>query len=169
MHLSAKSNFNLKGVFLSWDSCMPSQVKYEVYKSIDSGKTWKLLLNMNGSEQAHVAGKYNAIDQNPVGVSWYKLQVVDTNLNTLASELATVDYSVKYPSMLKSFQAKPPLGNFSFSVKQKTEFTVVDKNGKCYKFGTTQSEVVVDGLPDGLYYLNLIGPNHIETYNVRIQ
>lgn len=169
LHLTAKSNLNLKCIVISWDSSLSSHVQYEVFKSTDSGKTWNLLLKLKGSEPAQALGKYACIDPKPQGVSWYKLRVVDSNLTTVAEEQTSIDYAHKYPSMLQSFISKPSFGNFSFSVKMMAEFTVVNKDGKYYKFGSAQNEVVVDGLPNGLYFLNLIGPNHIETYNVLIQ
>ena len=168
-NLNAKRNCNLNNTFITWDSCMPSTARYEVYKSADSGKTWQMIVFKSANEPAQLNGKYTCVDPKPLGVELYKLKVVDSSKHQIMEDLTRVDYSRKYPSVLKSFQSKPKFGNFSFEVDSNTEYAVLNEEGKACKVGEAKGVVVISGLQNGVYYLNIIAQYQVETYKVVIQ
>lgn len=167
-HLNAKKNSNLNNVFLSWDSCSSHTAIYEIYKSVDSGKSWQIHEFKFGNEPAHLNGKYTCVDSNPLGVEWYKLKILDSSKNQVVEDFACVDYSHKCSSVLKRFQSKPKNGNFSFEVNSTSEYSVLNEAGKICKVGKTSGLVLVSDLQAGVYYLNIISQYQVETYRVLV-
>ncbi len=166
------SIYNERTVLVEWVT--ESEVNndyFEVEHSID-GINWTSIEKVEGAGNSSSEINYSMIDKNPnlSQVNYYRLKQVDFNGDYSYSEVRSVSFNKNE----KSISIYPnPVNNILtvniLNTNQYNTLSITDVNGKnVYQTSITNQSNQVDlsSFTSGVYFVQLIGANGIETFKV---
>lgn len=168
----AKANI----VGLNWETATEVNNRgFGVEKSID-GRTWSELTFVNASPSNVNGAKYSAVDQAPIqGMNFYRLRQTDLDGKFAYSAVRQVNFNGMadvisvYPNPSKGFVNV--LVNPS---SKKVNYSITNTTGRSLKSGIlltdgTVNKVNIQGLPAGVYMLQVTDENGTKTTRLLVQ
>ncbi len=141
--------------------------KFTIERS-SNGSTWEEIHSEPGAGNSQMALSYRTMDERPYsGVSYYRLKQTDFDGNFSYSDIKAVDVKTDglnisvYPNPANDFV------NIRSSELENCELSVVNEFGKvCLQknyFETTEWNLRLEELPNGVYHLQFSNGNQIST------
>ncbi len=169
---TAKANI----VGLNWETATEVNNRgFGVEKSID-GRNWSELTFVNASPSNVNGAKYSAVDQAPVqGMNFYRLRQTDLDGKFAYSAVRQVNFNGMADAI--SVYPNPSKGFVNVLVNpssKKVTYSITNITGRSLKSGIlltdgTVNKVNIQGLPAGVYMLQVTDENGSKTTRILVQ
>ncbi|GAB2947000.1 hypothetical protein GCM10027048_10020 [Hymenobacter coalescens] len=167
-------------VELSWETAQEiNNHHFELERSAD-GRAFHRVGLVPGAGTSTTRRSYRYVDTEPLpGLSYYRLRQVDTDgTNTTSDAVAVQRAAAAAAAPVATVYPNPNDGRFTVKLKQAatpdTRLELLDLSGRLVRQhqlvpGTREQQIVVPGLPSGVYQLRVTSPQGRSTSKIVVQ
>lgn len=155
-------------VLLTWETTEEiDNSSFEVQRSID-GVNWMTIGSVESAVNGNAINAYSFVDKNPSELNFYRLKQIDLSGESNYSDIRNVDFAEATIEVVRIYP-NPSKGSVSIVVAEEANYSIVDMNGQVIQEGKVSGEVKLAELPTGIYMVNVLIGDKIQSYKLLIQ
>jgi Secretion system C-terminal sorting domain len=151
-----------KSNIVNWTTASESNNKGFSVEQSDNGTTWKSIGFVQGANTGSQRVEYNFTDNNPYGITFYRLRQEDVNGKITFSKIVKVKRSNNVSIDVSPNPAQENINITLNKISNKNNVGIVDMQGRkilSTKFNGYRTSINIAALSKGIYFINITTEN----------